>query len=85
MGSEEFISHSKEDMEIIRKKLIDIKSSTYSRKDKCNNRQTKSTGNERRLSPKQQSIPENSMDVEMLSESRPVRIEKEQTNKNMLR
>jgi hypothetical protein len=41
--------NSKEDMEIVRKKLLHIKSSTYPGKDKCGNRQTESIGNERRL------------------------------------
>jgi hypothetical protein len=72
-----------EDMEVIRKKLIDIKRSTYSGKNKCNNRQIKSTGNERRLSSKRQSVPKDSMDVEVLPESRLIHIKKEQANKNM--
>jgi hypothetical protein len=83
IGSKEFILHIQENLEIIRKKLIDIKSSTYSRKDKCDNGQTKLSRNEQRLSSRRKSIPKNSKDVEMLSKGRPVRIEKEQTNKEI--
>jgi hypothetical protein len=64
--SEKPIPHSEKDMEIIREKLLNIKSSTYPRKDKCNNRQIKSTGDEHRLLSKQQNISKNSMDMEML-------------------
>jgi hypothetical protein len=48
----ESIPHSEKNMEIIRKKLLDIKSSTYPWENKCDNRQIKSIGNERRLSIK---------------------------------
>jgi hypothetical protein len=83
IGSEEFISHSKKDLEIIRKKLIDIKSSAYSRKDKCNNRQTKSTGNERRLSIKRKDISKNLKNVAMLSKGGSLCVQKELIDKDI--
>jgi hypothetical protein len=49
-------------MEIIRKKLFDIIGSTYSRKNKCNNRQIDLSGNEQRLLYKQRSIPKKGME-----------------------
>jgi hypothetical protein len=54
--SNEFIPIVAEDMEIIRNKLLTIKSSPHSRKNKCGDRQAKQTRNERGLSPKRRSI-----------------------------
>jgi hypothetical protein len=60
IGSKEFILHSEEDLKIIKKKFFNIKSSMYSGNNKCNDGQTKSIGNERRLSSKQKNISMNS-------------------------
>jgi hypothetical protein len=47
--------------------FFDIKSSAYSRENKCDNGQIKSIGNEQRLSSKQRTVSKNSKDVEMSS------------------
>jgi ribonuclease HI len=50
INKNEPILHSEEDMEIIRKKLLNIKRSTYVREDKCGDRQIELFGNEQKLS-----------------------------------
>jgi hypothetical protein len=79
----ESLSYSKEDMETIREKLLNIKSDPYSRKDKCSNRQTESTRNEQRLSIKRNGVSKNTKNVALLSKSRSLRIQKESTNKDI--
>jgi hypothetical protein len=83
VGSQEFIPHFKEDLEIIRKKLLNIKGSAYPREDKCDNGQTKSIGNEWKLSSGRKSVSKDSKSVEILPKSKSVRIQKEQINKNI--
>jgi hypothetical protein len=71
-------------MEIVRKKLLDIKSSSYSREDKCDNRQTELVRNERRLSIERGNIPKNSENVAMLSKNRSFCIQRKQINKDII-
>jgi hypothetical protein len=70
-------------MEVIRNKLLTIEGSPYSRKNKCNDGQIKQIRNERRLSSESRSISEDSMEMEMFSESRPVRVKTKQASKNL--
>jgi hypothetical protein len=83
IGGNEPLSYSKEDMEIVRKKLLNIKSSSYSREDKCDNRQTESVRNEWGLSAEGRNISKNSEDVAVLSKNRSFRIQKKQINKDI--
>jgi hypothetical protein len=72
-----------EDMEIIKNKLLAIKSSTHSGENKCNDRQIEQTGDKRRLSPEKRSISNDSIEMEILSESRPVHIKIKQASKDL--
>jgi hypothetical protein len=70
-------------MEIIRKKLFDIKSSSYPRKDKYNHGQTESVKDEWRLSIERKSISKNPKNVALLSKSRSLCIQKEPIDKDI--
>jgi hypothetical protein len=83
IGSNEFIPHSEEDMEIIKKKLFNIKGSSYPREDKCSDGQTDPTRDEWGLSIKRNSVPKNTKNEALLSKSRSLRIQKESINKNI--
>jgi hypothetical protein len=52
-------------MKIIRNKLLAIKSSTYSRGNKCSDRQIEQTGDERKLSSERRSISDDSVEIKM--------------------
>jgi hypothetical protein len=70
-------------MEIIRNKLLTIKSSPHSRKNKCSDRQIKQTRDEQRLTPKRRSISDDTMEMEMFSERRSVHVKTKQASKNL--
>jgi hypothetical protein len=65
------------------KKLLEIKISIYSRENKCRNRQIKQTGNKQRLSSERRSISNDSVEMEIFSESRPIGVKIKQASKNL--